>query len=118
VGTPEIGGEVLVGPCPRELHHGRAQRERHGEAVLARVEQQEIEPERAVGLRTDRVGALADLLRGLIVAAERAETAGARDRRDQLGVRRRAHAAQGDRVIDVEEVADRRSNHVAFPSSF
>ena len=46
----EIRLQILLGPRPGELHHRRPQFERGGEAVLARVEQQKIQPERLVGL--------------------------------------------------------------------
>ena len=99
------------GPRPGELHDRRAKLERRGEAVLAHVEQQEVQPERLVGFLADGRGPLADLLRRQIVAAERAEPAGPRHRGDQRRRGGRAHAAERDRMLDVEQVADRRADH-------
>ena len=52
-----------------------------------------------------------------IVAAERAEPAGLRHRGDQLRRGGRAHAAERDRMLDVQQIADRRADHAFLPET-
>jgi hypothetical protein len=97
------------------LHDRRPQLERRGEAVVARVEQQEIEAERLVGLATNALGALADLLGSLTVTAERAKAARIGHGGNEFGRRRRAHAAERDGMLDAQQIADRRWQHAVLP---
>src|SRR4029453_9971390 len=62
-------------------------------------------------VRSRIAGAGANLLRGQIMTAHGAEAARARHGGDQLGGVDRSHAAERDRMIDLQEVADRRSDH-------
>jgi hypothetical protein len=95
----------------------RAKLQRRSKAVLARVEQQEVQTERLVGLAADRAGALLDLLRRQIVAAERAEPARLRHRGNEFRRGRRAHAAERDRMLDVQQITDRRAYHAFLPTN-
>jgi hypothetical protein len=75
----EVCLQVLIGPRPCKLHDGRTQLESCGEAVFARIEQQEVQAKWLVGILADRRGSLADLLRAQIMAAQRSEAARTRN---------------------------------------
>ena len=112
VRTIELRAQILPRPRPSELHHRRPQVEGGGKAVFPRVEQKKIRPERLVGLLPDRGDAFADLLRGQVMAAHGAEAAGIANGGRKLRRRCRPHAAQRDRVFDIQKFAE-----LAFVSS-
>ncbi|HVA13646.1 MAG TPA: hypothetical protein VNF99_10375 [Stellaceae bacterium] len=105
---------VLLGSRPGEGDRRRAQLERRGEAFFDQAEQQEIQREGLVGFGPDRGRAAANSLGAQAVTAHRAEPAGIRDRRDQIGRIDRAHAAERDRMHDAQHVANPRADHVVL----
>ena len=109
----EIRAQILLGLRPGKLNDRRPQFERGRNAVLARREQQKIEPERFVGLPPDAGGAFDDLLGLELIAAECAEAAGVGHRRNQFGRRCRPHAAQRHGVLDLQQIADWGFDHPA-----
>jgi hypothetical protein len=103
--------QILAGLRPGERDHARPQRQRGDEPVFAHVEDEEIEAEGLVRLVANRGCRVANLLGREVVAPERAKPARVRHRRNEIGRNDRAHAAQGDRMLDAEQVANRRADH-------
>src|ERR1043166_9484598 len=80
------------------------------------MEQKKVEPERLVGLPANACGLLVDLLGPHAMAAERAEAAGVRHGGNEFRAGSRSHPAQGDRVIDAQQLADWRPYHSRPPN--
>ena len=117
VSAVEIGLQFLIGSRPGELHHGRLEFEGRGERVLACIEQQEVQSERFVRCLAGCRRALADLLRRQRMTAHRAEPARSRYCGGHRRRRRPSHAAEGDRVVDLQQAADRRPDHATLPAN-
>jgi hypothetical protein len=109
------GFQVLLGPRPGKRHYRGAHCKRRGKAVFLDVEEEKIQSEAVVGPLTDRRRPGSDLVRVHVVTAHRAETARARHRGHELGRIDRSHAAERNRMLDIQQVADRRPDHGFLP---
>ena len=114
-GASNPGFHVLVGARPGERHGGRAFVQGGLETLFFGVKDQKIQGERAVGLAPDFGGGSLYLGRAETVASHGAQPAGFRNRGDERRRMDRSHAAEKDRVVDVEHVADRCSDHEKTP---
>ena len=111
MGAVEAGLQILIGPRPGKLHHTGAEFESSRETVFASVERQEIQAERLLSLLADGGGPLLNLIWSQVMTSQSAKAArsrnGGHERRRGGG----AHAAERDRVLDVQQVTDWRSDH-------
>jgi hypothetical protein len=107
---------VLLGPRPGERDRRRAQRKSGGKAVFIEVEEKEIQRECLVGPLPDRRRPGSNLVRAHVVAAHGSKPARARHGGHQVGRIDRSHASERNRVLDIQQVANRRPDHAVPPS--
>src|ERR1043166_526071 len=80
------------------------------------MEQKKVEPERLVGLPANACGLLVDLFGAHTMAAERAEAARVGPGRNEVPAGSRSHPAQGDRMLDPQQLADWCTYHSRPPN--
>jgi hypothetical protein len=113
--TGDIGPYVLLRSRPRQRDHRRPQGKCRRITILLHVEDQEIQPERPVGPFADRRRRVSNLLRPEVMTTHCAETARVGDGGDERRCIDRPHAAEHNRMLDAQEVADGRSDHRFLP---
>ena len=112
------GFDVRFGVAPEEHRCGGRRAGRGGdhrtrvggEALLVGLGDDEVEPERPVGQRPGPLGLGPDVARVIPTRAEDPEPARVRDRAHELGPGAPSEPDRKDRVLDAEQVAERRAN--------